>query len=87
MQYTKIKFYREDCGYNTNMDDESINVSFDDLHISEESLTKIKDTMASIDVHEAIGLDRIEVSYWEDMEGYRERLIPIKGTWKGKRKA
>ena len=79
MQYTEIKFYTEDCGYDTKVDDPSITISFDDLHLSEESLTKIKDTIASIDVHDAIGLERVHVSYWEDMEGYRERLIPIKG--------
>jgi hypothetical protein len=82
MQYTKIKFYREDCGYDTDMDDESITISFDDLYISEESLTKIKETIASIDVHDAMGLDRIKVSYWEDIEEYR----PIKGKRKGRRK-
>lgn len=93
MQYTEIKFYTEDCGYDTKVDDPSITITFagynnvDSLCLSEESLTKIKDTIASIDVHDAIGLERVHVSYWEDMDGYRERLIPIKGTWKGKRKA
>lgn len=79
MQYTKIKFYTENCGYNTKVDDSSITISFVDPYLSEESLTKIKDTIASIDAHDAMGLDRIEVSYWEDMEGWRERLIPIEG--------
>ena len=64
------------------MDDESITISFDDLYISEENLTKIKETIASIDVHDAMGLDRIKVSYWEDIEEYR----PIKGKRKGRRK-
>ena len=88
MQYTEIKFYAEDCGYDNKVDDPSITITFagynnvDSLCLSEESLTKIKETIASIDVHDAMGLDRIKVSYWEDIEEYR----PIKGKRKGRRK-
>jgi len=87
MQYTEIKFYTEDCGYDTKVDDPSITITFagynnvDSLCLSEESLTKIKDTIASIDVHDAIGLERVHVSYWEDMDEYKEK----QGMKKGRR--
>ena len=87
MQYTEIKFYTEDCGYDTKVDDPSITITFagynnvNSLCLSEESLTKIKDTIASIDVHDAIGLERVHVSYWEDMDEYKEK----QGMKKGRR--
>ena len=78
MEHAEIKFYQQDAGFNTNINDSSIKITVDDTYLSEKSLTKIIDAVAFADVHDAMGLERIEVNYFEDMEGYRERLIPIK---------
>ena len=78
MEYVEIKFYQQDAGFNTNIDDSSIKITVDDTYLSEKSLTKIIDAVAFADVHDAMGLERVEVNYWQDMEGYRERLIPVR---------
>jgi hypothetical protein len=78
MEHVEIKFYQQDAGFNTNIDDSSIKITVDDTYLSEKSLTKIIDAVAFADVHDAMGLERVEVNYWQDMEGYRECLTPVR---------
>ena len=78
MEHVEIKFYQQDAGFDTRTDESSIKITVDDTYLSEKSLTKIIDAVAFSDVHDAMGLERVEVNYWQDMEGYRERLIPVR---------
>tara|TARA_R110002051_G_C8366246_1_gene442732 strand:+ start:194 stop:415 length:222 start_codon:yes stop_codon:yes gene_type:complete len=72
MNNVEIKFYQQDAGYNTGIDDSSVKITIDDTYVSEKSLTKIIDAVAFSDVHDAMGLERVEVNYWQNLEVFRK---------------
>ena len=41
MNNVEIKFYQQDAGYNTGIDESSIKITIDHTYVSEKSLTKI----------------------------------------------
>jgi hypothetical protein len=72
MENINIKFYLEDKGYDLKQDDSSLTIKCDE-YISDKSLEKILDVISSVNTSDAIGLDRVKVTYWENLE-YREEV-------------
>ena len=74
MNYLEIKFFEENCGFNEELDDSAISVSGSTTYISPESIESIVQTVVRCGIHDAMGLERYNVNYWEDTDGLEEAI-------------
>jgi hypothetical protein len=75
MNYLEIKFFEENCGFNKELDDYAVSVSSVSAYISPESIESIVETVVRCGIHDAMGLERYNVNYWEDTDGLEEAII------------